>query len=72
MSKKDIMILIFKALSWRLVMVIITFSISLFVTKKINIALNIMFIDMIIKTFIYFGHDIIWRKYAFNRSTKKC
>jgi uncharacterized membrane protein len=70
--RKQVFLLILKAIVWRILITLATFAISLFVTKKLNIALNIMFLDMIIKTFIYFGYDLIWRKYVTDSSAKKC
>ena len=52
---------VFKALSWRFVATLITFSIALLLTRgNMVIALEIGFLDLIFKLFVYFLHERIW------------
>ena len=51
-----------KALSWRVLATLTTFSIAFFLTGEIIIALEIGFLDMVIKILIYFVHERVWAK----------
>ena len=58
---------IFKAFTWRVVAVIITFSVSYFLTRKVELAVGISLSDTFIKVFAYYGHERIWEKIDFGR-----
>jgi uncharacterized membrane protein len=49
-----------KAISWRVLATLITFSIALLITGKTVIALEIGFMDMVLKLIAYFFHERIW------------
>ena len=51
---------ILKAFSWRIIATCITISVAFFLTKQINIALEIGALDMTIKLFAYFFHERLW------------
>lgn len=49
-----------KSLSWRIVATITTFTISFLVTHQLKYALSIGSIEVVVKLFIYYGHERIW------------
>lgn len=49
-----------KAISWRVIATMITFSIALVLTGQTMIALEIGFMDMVLKLIAYFFHERIW------------
>lgn len=51
-----------KAISWRVLATLITFSIAYFLTGETVIALEIGFLDLIIKLIVYFIHERVWGK----------
>jgi uncharacterized membrane protein len=51
-----------KALTYRLWQSLNTFLISLVVTGRIEIAITIVSIEVIIKIIVYFFHERIWNK----------
>jgi uncharacterized membrane protein len=51
-----------KALTYRLWQSLNTFLISLFVTGKIDLAVTIVSIEVMIKIIVYFFHERIWSK----------
>lgn len=51
-----------KALTYRLWQSINTFLISLVVTGKIDMAVTIVSIEVVVKIVIYFFHERIWSK----------
>lgn len=53
---------IVKALTYRFWQSVNTFSISLVVTGKIDMAATIVSIEVVVKIFIYFFHERIWSK----------
>ena len=59
-----------KAISWRIIGVIITFSVSLHLTGGLLIATTIGFADSSIKIFAYYCHERYWDKTKFWKSKK--
>ncbi|MCP5106296.1 MAG: DUF2061 domain-containing protein [bacterium] len=51
-----------KAISWRILATLITFSIAFALTGETMIALEIGFLDLVIKLVVYFFHERIWGK----------
>ncbi len=49
-----------KAVSWRVLATTITFSIVFFITGETVIALEIGFLDLVLKLIAYFFHERIW------------
>ncbi len=49
-----------KAISWRVIATLITFSIALVLTGETVIALEIGFMDLALKLIAYFFHERIW------------
>jgi len=60
-----------KALSWRLISVSITFSVSLFITHNTKLALSISLLDMVIKLGSYYYHERFWAYVRWGRLKKK-
>jgi adenylylsulfate kinase len=53
---------IIKALSWRVLAVLITMSVTYFFTRRIDLAAEIGILDSLIKIFIYYMHERTWTK----------
>ena len=58
---------IVKALSWRVIAVIITFVVSLIITGKLLIAGSIGLLDSLIKIFAYYFHERTWDGIKFGK-----
>lgn len=58
---------ILKAVTWRVIAIIITFLVSYLLTKKIELAAGISAVDTLIKIFSYYGHERLWEKINFGR-----
>ena len=56
-----------KALSWRFLATLTTFFVAFFLTGEIVIALEIGFLDMAIKIFLYFIHERVWARLNIGR-----
>lgn len=56
-----------KALSWRIIAVIITALTAYFFTRDTTIALGIGLADSAIKLFTYYGHERVWNRLDFGR-----
>jgi uncharacterized membrane protein len=56
-----------KAISWRVVATTITFSVALLLTGKTIIALEIGFLDLVLKLIAYFLHERVWAKIRIGR-----
>jgi uncharacterized membrane protein len=54
-----------KAISWRIIAVLITFFVSLIITGRLIIAVEIGFLDSFIKIFSYYFHERAWNKSKF-------
>lgn len=51
---------IFKALSWRLAAFSITVAVTVLVTRDLQQALTLGFVDSLIKIVVYYGHERMW------------
>jgi len=51
---------ILKSVTWRVVALAITMSVTYIVTGRLNLALEIGVADMTIKIFAYYGHERLW------------
>lgn len=56
-----------KALSWRILATVITFSVVMALTGKLEMAATIGLADTLIKLGIYYGHERFWAKINFGR-----
>lgn len=56
-----------KAISWRFVATMITFSAALFLTGETIVALKIGLLDLILKLIAYFLHERVWEKIKIGR-----
>ena len=56
-----------KALSWRFIALIITFSIAWIVTGKVYFAATIGGADVLLKLGIYYFHERAWNRSSFGR-----
>ena len=53
---------LYKAVSYRVISIILTFGISYFVTGSLAAASAIVSIDAVLKMFVYFGHERMWSR----------
>ena len=58
-----------KALSWRLIAVIITTVTTYLFTKETAIALGVGAVDSLVKLATYYGHERLWVRLSFGRRT---
>lgn len=56
-----------KALSWRLIAVIITTVTAYLFTKDTSIAIGVGAVDSLIKLATYYGHERLWARLSFGR-----
>lgn len=56
-----------KALSWRILATVITFSVVMVLTGELEMAATVGLIDTFIKLGIYYGHERLWSKIQFGR-----
>lgn len=56
-----------KAISWRLLAVIITTTVVYLITGEIEFAVEIGAIDTCAKLLIYFGHERIWQRIPYGK-----
>jgi len=49
-----------KAISWRIIAIIITIIVSFIITGEVLIATSIGLLDSLIKIFAYYYHERIW------------
>ena len=56
-----------KSIVWRLVSLIIVFTVSLLVTKSLAMATSISVVDTAIKMICYYFHERIWAKINWGR-----
>ena len=52
--------LLLKSLTWRLVAVAITGTITYGVTGSVDVAKTVVAIDVAVKFFFYIAHDLLW------------
>ena len=58
---------IMKALSWRLVATVVTFSVAWFITGKLTLAAEISVADTLIKLGGYYFHERLWIRVKFGK-----
>lgn len=58
---------IIKALSWRFLATIITFSVSWIIIGELKIAAEIGIADTIIKLGVYYTHERVWNRLSFGK-----
>lgn len=56
-----------KALTWRVIAVIITTTIAFCITKRAEIALSIGAIDTVVKIVVYYVHERTWNRLNYGR-----
>lgn len=56
-----------KAISWRFIATLITFSAALLLTGKTIVALKIGFLDLVLKLIAYFFHERVWGRIKIGR-----
>ncbi len=62
MAKESHLRSILKTFSWRVVATLITMLVAFFFTGNTKVALEIGFLDTLIKLFAYYGHERAWLK----------
>ena len=67
MNKESHLRSIYKAISWRIVASMATFSLAIILGIQTDIAIELGIIDFVIKIFIYYIHERIWT----NKKDKK-
>ena len=61
---------IVKAVTWRVVAVLITFLVAYFFTRELVLATSIGLADAAIKIFVYYSHERVWDRIDFGRRKK--
>ncbi len=56
-----------KALSWRLIAVIITTVTAYIFTKEVSVAVSVGVADSAAKLLTYYGHERLWERVSFGR-----
>jgi len=54
--------LIYKSLSWRAIATVTTLIVSWLVTGSLTLSLSIAGFEVIVKTLIYYVHEMIWKE----------
>lgn len=60
----------FKAISYRLIIIILDFSVIYFITKKVAIALAFMVVSNLYATLAYFIHERVWNRIRWGIKTE--
>jgi len=58
---------IIKALSWRVLATLITFSVSWIFTGNLELAVEIGLVDTVIKLGVYYSHERFWNRLTFGK-----
>ena len=58
---------IIKALSWRVLATLITFSVSWMFTGNLELAVEIGLVDTVIKLGVYYSHERFWNRLTFGK-----
>jgi uncharacterized membrane protein len=58
---------IIKALSWRFLATLITFSVSWIIIGELKIAAEIGLADTVIKLGVYYTHERLWNRLSFGK-----
>ncbi len=61
---------IIKAVSWRIIAVIITTLTVYFFTREVVLSLGVGLVDSAIKIFAYYSHERMWNRIDFGRREK--
>jgi|GEM_PF-2600337 adenylylsulfate kinase len=56
---------IIKAMSWRIIAVVVTTLTTYFFTEEIGLSLGVGLVDSAIKIFAYYGHERWWNRVDF-------
>ena len=56
-----------KAITYRIIGVIVTTGVAFVFTREIGLSLSIGSLDMILKFFCYYSHERIWDKMGYGR-----
>ena len=56
---------VIKAMSWRVIATLVTFTVTYCVTKELVLATGIGLADGVIKIFAYYSHERIWNRIGF-------
>ena len=59
-----------KALSWRLVALLITFGVALILFNDVEVAASVGVLDSLAKIVIYYLHERVWQKLPSGRITE--
>ena len=62
---------IVKAISWRILATLVTFTVALLVTKEMVVAMGIGMVDAIIKIGAYYAHERLWNRTNFGKKKIK-
>ena len=62
---------ILKSISWRATGTICTVLISFLITRKLDFAISIGFIELISKIILYYLHERLWNRITFGRDKTK-
>ncbi len=62
---------IVKAISWRILATLVTFTVVFLVTKEAVVAMSIGLVDGIIKICAYYSHERLWNRISFGRRKVK-
>ena len=53
---------LYKTLSWRILAILDTFLIILLLTENVKLSLSFVIIDIILKSLLYYLHELLWAK----------
>ena len=56
-----------KAISWRLIAIVVTSSVAWAITSELTLAATIGVLDSVIKIGAYYYHERLWNRVAFGR-----
>lgn len=57
-----------KTISWRIASIIITFGVTILVTKSVRFAFSVSILDTLIKLFSYYFHERVWTHIGWGKS----
>ncbi len=61
---------ILKAITWRVIATVTTFSVAYLLTRELAVAAGIGLVDTSIKVFAYYSHERLWARVDFGRKEK--
>jgi uncharacterized membrane protein len=56
-----------KSVSWRIVAALVTFAISMFVTRNVTFAITISVFEAVGKVFLFYFHERLWLRIPIGR-----